>query len=597
MSRLQQLGQSIEHASSTLASCDNMIRRLQATHRPVAREEAAASAFPRATYLRESRPANDPKVHIDSRPTFIQEESVAALSDFTDSESVDNTNHKVVQLLNATTSQYQEAQNFIRHLQAENASLSSELQSARLKLADQSKEQLVSQESLRSTLKRVESLEQDLSSERRRTITFQNLEFELAAQKTANTQLQAELQASRDQSSSMQLQLAAHERQRDEWANMRSDFQVQIKQLEAINKQRQDDIDTLKRESSSAEDTYRRQLHFIQETQSRFIGFPMPAYSIDRPDRQMMGDLIAEQQRASSLQRQSEQLQSQNVQLQATVKSLQDEVSSTQRKLAKAKSKAEHLSEDVTEREESLRSQMQHLDSTWSQKTLTLEADLEAARNRIASLDLELQSATSPSKLNGLRESEVSALCADLEALCEELVASLPASAGSYVPSAPADLRVRLNHYLSFIQTKVRLLVRERNKLRESIKAADIDRGYLASELENKNEQVRRLTALHQEERAALLQQVQQAQTRARLVDLITGCFSHLVTAIACAGTFFAPKSRLNCWAKSLCAWLRRASSLFQPHLPTRVYKRSLPNNQPTRVAAGELNLMMRLTS
>ena len=107
-------------------------------------------------------------------------------------------------------------------------------------------------------------------------------------------------------------------------------------------------------------------------------------------------------------------------------------------------------------------------------------------------------------KYGGLTDRDLDALCVDLESMCEELRAATPGTE-SYVPAVSGDYRVRLNHYLTFIQARSRSLVRERAKFKEALRGVEVDKQYLATELQNKHDQLRRLTQLHAAEKATLL--------------------------------------------------------------------------------------------
>ena len=279
---------------------------------------------------------------------------------------------------------------------------------------------------------------------------------------------------------------------------------VQVRGLESTLKQKSDEIEIVRRERQIVEETYRRQLASVFERPPVYA--PQPAYAsapvtIERPDRATIAELVAEQQKTASQRAQIDALQAQINALQGRhgqVNDAQSEVEHLRKKNQKLKVKLATEAEAFEVRERQFHQQLYDMDAGWQERERAWDERLGQAQVRVTKLEAEMH------KFGGLTDKDLDALCVDLESMCEELRSATPGTE-SYVPAVSGDFRVRLNHYLTFIQARTRSLVRERAKFKEALRGIEVDKQYLATELQNKHDQLRRLTQLHAAEKASLL--------------------------------------------------------------------------------------------
>ena len=234
----------------------------------------------------------------------------------------------------------------------------------------------------------------------------------------------------------------------------------QVQQLEGVVRSKQDEIDATRREVHIIEESYRRQLASME---TRMV--PPPPITIERADPRVVSELAAEQGKSAHLASQLSVLQEK---LQSLTRQQQDE-HALQRRLDQALDDVEHL-----------------------------QAETSGARKQTA---------------------ELTVACADFEALCNEINAQTT-GADPVLPVPSRDPLIRLGQYATFLQGRMRHLVRERARLKEEIKTLGVDKTYLTTELQNKQDQVRRLSLLHQEEKALLLDRIEEEQ---RIVRRLQG--------------------------------------------------------------------------
>ena len=178
--------------------------------------------------------------------------------------------------------------------------------------------------------------------------------------------------------------------------------------------------------------------------------------------------------------------------------------------LAREQGRAAHLATQLSAAEasvQSLTTQLAALDRGWSEKHAALQRRLDDAEGTARS---------------------AGTLCADLEALARLLD---PHHDEAALPSA-AGMLGRAAGWLAVIDRRARALVRDCARLRDERKTLAVDKEYLATELQSKVEQVRRLSALHQEEKTLLLDRIEQEQRVVRRLQGVSERHFHETTSV-----------------------------------------------------------------